>query len=247
MRNEYLWIMMLIVNFACIMFAYKKFGKIGLFIWVPISTILANLQVVLFVDLFGFGTTLGNIMYAGGFLVTDILSENYGEKDAKNAVKIGFFTLIAMTLLMQIAVRFAPSEFSEALSNHSSMNLIFGFMPRIMVAGLTAYAVSQFHDIKAYNFWRKKFPATKHIWIRNNMSTLVSQLIDNLIFTTIAFAGVMPMEALVEIFWSTYFIKFIVASADTPFVYLANHMKRKNKIEEIIVVENISVEEEAVI
>lgn len=234
MRNEYLWIMMLVVNFVSIMFAYKKFGKIGLYIWVPISTILANLQVVLFVDLFGFGTTLGNIMYAGGFLVTDILSENYGEKEARTAVKIGFFTLIASTILMQIAVNFAPSGFDEALANHESMNLIFGFMPRIILAGLVAYGVSQFHDIRAYNFWKKRFPATKHIWIRNNLSTMVSQLIDNLVFTTIAFAGVMPMEALVEIFWTTYFMKFLVASLDTPFVYLANYLKKKNKIEEII-------------
>ncbi|MGL5100147.1 MAG: queuosine precursor transporter, partial [Fusobacteriaceae bacterium] len=228
MRNEYLWLIMLIVNFGSIMFAYKKFGKIGLYIWVPISTLMANLQVVLFVDLFGFGTTLGNIMYAGGFLVTDILSENYGEEEARTAVKIGFFTMIVATLLMQIAINFTPSGFDEALNNYGSMKLIFGFMPRLMVAGLVAYGVSQFHDIRAYNFWKKRFPATKHIWIRNNLSTLVSQFIDNLVFTAIAFWGVMPFEVLQEIFWSTYFIKFIVASADTPFVYLANYMKRNS-------------------
>ncbi|MGL5578576.1 MAG: queuosine precursor transporter, partial [Fusobacteriaceae bacterium] len=91
----------------------------------------------------------------------------------------------------------------------------------------------QFHDIRAYNFWKKRFPATKHIWIRNNLSTLVSQFIDNLVFTAIAFWGVMPLEVLIEIFWSTYFIKFIVASADTPFVYLANYMKRNKGVQEI--------------
>ncbi|MGL4946023.1 MAG: queuosine precursor transporter, partial [Fusobacteriaceae bacterium] len=230
---EYLWLIMLIANFGSIMFAYKKFGKIGLYIWVPISTLLANLQVVLFVDLFGFGTTLGNIMYAGGFLVTDILSENYGEEEARTAVKIGFFTMIAATLLMQIAINFTPSGFDEALNNYGSMKLIFGFMPRLMVAGLVAYGISQFHDIRAYNFWKKRFPATKHIWIRNNLSTLVSQFIDNLVFTAIAFWGVMPLEVLIEIFWSTYFIKFIVASADTPFVYLANYMKRNKGVQEI--------------
>lgn len=233
MRNELLWVGMLIFNFASIMFAYKKFGKIGLYIWVPISTLLANLQVVLFVDLFGFGTTLGNIMYAGGFLVTDILSENYGEKEAKTAVKIGFFTMITATVLMQIAVNISPSGFEEAISNHESMNLIFGFMPRLMFAGLVAYGISQFHDIKAYRFWKNKFPATKYIWIRNNLSTLVSQLIDNLVFTVIAFWGVIPVQELVIIFWTTYFMKFLVASLDTPFVYLANHLKRNNKIEEI--------------
>ncbi|MEG2587711.1 MAG: VUT family protein, partial [Cetobacterium sp.] len=61
MRNEILWIIMLFVNFFSIIFIYKKFGKLGLFIWVPISSILANIQVVLLVNLFGFETTLGNI------------------------------------------------------------------------------------------------------------------------------------------------------------------------------------------
>ncbi|MGL5521396.1 MAG: queuosine precursor transporter, partial [Cetobacterium sp.] len=93
MRNEILWIIMLFVNFFSIIFIYKKFGKLGLFIWVPISSILANIQVVLLVNLFGFETTLGNIMYAGGFLVTDILSENYGEEEAKSAVKLGFVSM----------------------------------------------------------------------------------------------------------------------------------------------------------
>ena len=103
-RNELLWFCMLVINFGLILFAYKKFGRIGLYAWIPISTILANIQVVLLVDLFGFGTTLGNILYAGGFLVTDILAENYGRKEAQRAVYLGFFSLIAMTLIMQLSL-----------------------------------------------------------------------------------------------------------------------------------------------
>ncbi|MGL6064842.1 MAG: queuosine precursor transporter [Fusobacteriaceae bacterium] len=233
MRNELLWFLMLLVNFCAIMFAYKKFGKIGLYIWIPISTILANIQVVLLVDLFGIGTTLGNILYAGGFLVTDILSENYGEKEAKQAVKLGIFSLIIMVVIMKIAVLFIPSSVEEGLKNFESIRLIFDFMPRIALAGLLAYAFSQFHDVWAYQFWKKKFPEKKHIWIRNNFSTMVSQLFDNIIFTLIAFWGIYPMNVLFQIFISTYIIKIIVATCDTPFVYLARGWKEKNKIEEI--------------
>ena len=118
MRNEMLWAGMLIVNFLAILFAYVRFGRIGLYIWIPISTILANIQVVMLVDLFGFGTTLGNILYAGGFLVTDILAENYGREYAKRAVKIGFFSLIVMTVIMQIAVNFTPSDVEEGILNY---------------------------------------------------------------------------------------------------------------------------------
>lgn len=234
MRNELLWALMLLVNFLSIVYVYKKFGKIGLFVWVPISSILANIQVVLLVNLFGLETTLGNIMYAGGFLVTDILAENYGEEDAKKAVKLGFFSMIVTAVIMKIAVSFTPSVVQQGTENFRSLKMIFDFMPRILFAGLIAYGVSQRHDVWAYSFWRNRFPEKKHIWIRNNASTLVSQLIDNLIFTTIAFAGVYPFPVLVEIFISTYIMKVIVAMMDTPFVYLASYLKEKQKITENI-------------
>ncbi|MCJ8343674.1 MAG: queuosine precursor transporter [Cetobacterium sp.] len=237
MRNELLWALLLIVNFGSIMFIYTKYGKLGLYIWVPISTILANIQVVLLVDLFGFGTTLGNILYAGGFLVTDILSENYSEKDARNAVKIGFFTMAVTAVIMKIAIMFVPTNVEAGINNFKSVKLIFDFMPRIMFAGLLAYGISQNHDVWAYEFWRKRFPETKHIWIRNNLSTMVSQLIDNLVFTLVAFYGVYPKEVLIEIYWVTYFMKFVVAALDTPFVYLANYLKRRGKIKEVLLSE----------
>lgn len=233
LKNEILWFLMMAVNFISILFAYKKFGKIGLYAWIPISTILANIQVVLLVHLFGFGTTLGNILYAGGFLVTDILAENYGRKHAQKAVYIGFFSLVVMTVIMQIAVSFTPSNIEEGIITFNGVKRVFDFMPRIAVASLISYLVSQSHDIWAYEFWRKKYSAPKHIWIRNNASTMISQLIDNFLFTMVAFYGVYPKEVLIEIFLTTYLMKFIVAVCDTPFVYAAHYLKKKNMIEEL--------------
>lgn len=235
MKNELLWVLMLLVNFGFITFAYKKFGRIGLFCWIPISVILANIQVVLLVDLFGFGATLGNIVYASGFLVTDILSENYGEKDARKAIGIGFFSLIAMVVIMQMAIAFAPSDIPEGIANYESVKTIFSFMPRLVIAGMIAYGVSQVHDVWAYAFWKKRFSESKHIWIRNNLSTMISQIIDTAIFSVVAFWGVFPIEVLWEISISAYVLKWVVAMFDTPFVYLASHMKKNNMIEEIVV------------
>lgn len=228
--NEILWGVLLLVNFLLVIFIYRVAGRTGLYIWIPISTILANIQVVKMVELFGFESTLGNVVYATSFLVTDILSENYGREHAKKAVYIGFFSLISFALIMNLSLYFAPSQNDFA---QKSMVTIFSLMPRFALASLIAYATAQFHDVWAYGFWKKLFPGQKYIWLRNNASTMVSQLFDTLIFTAIAFGGVYPLPVLGEIFLSTYILKWIVAAADTPFVYLAHMIKEKHFVQEV--------------
>lgn len=222
--NEIYWLIMLLANFGLIMLSYRFFGKNGLFIWIPIAAIIANIQVIQTIEIFGLAATLGNIVYASSFLVTDILSEKYGRKEANKAVWIGFFSLIAMTMLMNLALLFQPMADDFSQDAHGSLSLIFGFMPRIVVASLIAYFLSQRHDVWAFHFWGKIFEGKKNLWIRNNLSTIVSQLIDSLIFTFIAFYGVFETSVLLEILITTYVLKFIVAAADTPFVYLATRI-----------------------
>ncbi len=154
LSNESLWLLLLLANFSAILFAYRFFGKLGLYIWIPIATILANIQVLKMVDLLSIGVTLGNITYASSFLVTDILSENYGEKSAKKAVFIGFFSLAATVIIMQIALMFKPNEFDFI---QDSLKNIFAILPRIALASLIAYGISQLHDVWAYEFWKSFF------------------------------------------------------------------------------------------
>lgn len=225
--NEVLWLLLLLANFFAIICAYRFFGKIGLYIWIPIATILANIQVLKMVDLLSIGVTLGNITYASSFLVTDILSENYGKKSARKAVFIGFFSLLATVIIMNIALQFKPNEFDfiqESLTN------IFAILPRIALASLIAYGVSQLHDVWAYNFWKNIFPEDKFLWLRNNASTMVSQLIDSVLFTFIAFWGLLPQGEFVQILITTYVLKWIVAAIDTPFLYLAQFMYRSGSV-----------------
>lgn len=231
MSNEWLWLAMLFLNFILVILIYRFAGKTGLYVWIPISTILANIQVVKMVQLFGFEATLGNIVYATSFLVTDILSENYGKEQSRKAVFIGFFSLFAFAAIMKLAILFQPSasDFSQ-----KSMETIFSIMPRLAFASLLAYGCSQFHDVWAYHLWKGIFPSTKHIWIRNNASTMVSQLIDSVIFTLVAFWGVFDLQVLIEIFWTTYILKWIVALADTPFIYLAAWIKKNRMVTEVV-------------
>ncbi len=229
--NETMWLIMLVLNFLAIMIAYRLWGKTGLYIWIPISVMIANIQVTKTVVLFGMEATLGNIVYATSFLATDILNECYGKKAAAKAVGIGFFSLIVMTVLMNVAILFnpAPSDFVQ-----ESMSTIFGLMPRIALASLTAYLLSQLHDIWAYGFWGRIKPGIKWLWLRNNASTAVSQLIDTLLFTILAFWGVFPWSILWQIMLTTYVLKWVVAMLDTPFIYIARNWHDSKKIPETL-------------
>ncbi|MEA3284544.1 MAG: queuosine precursor transporter [Synergistota bacterium] len=225
MSNEILWFAMMLLNFGCIMAIYRLWGKQGLLCWIPVSVILANIQVVKMVSLFGITSTLGNIVYASAFLVTDILSENHGKEDAKQAVYIGFFSLIAMTVIMNLALWFTPhpDDFAQG-----ALETIFKLMPRLALASFMAYGASQLHDVWAFHWWKER-TGGRLLWLRNNLSTMVSQALDSVIFTLVAFYGTVPTEVLGEIVLSTYVLKFIVAACDTPFVYWARKIGGKRK------------------
>lgn len=229
MQNALLWVCLLVVNFFLILFCFRKWGRIGLLVWIPISCIVANIQVTKNIILFGLEATLGNIVYATSFLATDILNEFYGKKEADKSVGIGFFALISMTILMQLALVFKPSDSDVA---QRGLQMIFGIMPRIAIGSLIAYWVSNKHDVWAYDFWHRK-TGEKHLWLRNNASTFVSQLIDTVLFTMIAFFKVYDWSVLFQIMLSTYLLKWIVAVADTAVIYLAKSWVKKGLIADL--------------
>jgi uncharacterized integral membrane protein (TIGR00697 family) len=225
MRNEILWFIMMFINFLMVILAFKFFKKTGLYVLIPISVILANLQTIVTLHLFGFIATLGNIVYGIGFLATDILSEEYGKKEADKGVYIGFFTLIVFTSLMFVCTRF------NLIDNAGPFRTMYGIMPRIAIASLVAYLFSNKHDTWSFEFWKKRFP--KHLWIRNNFSTIISQLIDTITFTIISFYGILTFKEMFELCIFTYILKVIVALCDTPFIYIIKKMANRNGKEQV--------------
>jgi len=223
MSNEWIWFLFAFLNFGLILLAYKLFGKTGLFAWMALGTFIANLQVIKTVGLFSMVATLGNIMYGTLFLATDALNEKYGKKEANRAVYLGFFALIASTLIMQGALLFHPHD-SDWAQPHLEAVFSIVFI-RIVVGSLTAYISSQLLDVYIFDKIRKRFPSDKMLWVRNNGSTLLSQLIDTSIFVSIAFLGVMETPVFVSVFITTYLIKLLVALLDTPFIYLIKKIK----------------------
>lgn len=221
--NELLWVGFLLLDLCLVLAVYRFFGRVGLFGLIVFNLILCNIQVLKFIELFGYTTTLGNVLYASVFLSTDILSEKYGKKQARKAVLLGFTALVMATVYMQIALRFTPGEADFA---QGSLETIFGFFPRIALGSLAAYFVSQMHDVWAFHFWKSR-TGGQHLWLRNNLSTLVSQMLDTLIFCGVAFWGDpnIPNPVFWDIVATTYLFKLIVGLADTPFIYLAKRIR----------------------
>ncbi len=221
-------LLLILINYLFITFAFYRFGRDGLYICIPITIILANLQVVVTIDFFSLTITLGNVAYASSYLITDLLGELYGHNAAKKGVNIGFFTLIMMTVIMNVVLLYHPTSDSKIF--YDSLHNIFSIMPRIALASLSAYFVSQRIDVLIYH--ALKLRTGKRIWVRNNFSTMISQIFDTAVFTFIAFYGVFPNQMLLSIFITTYIIKFLIAAADTPFMYLGVKLANKYQIDE---------------
>lgn len=222
--NEILWLILILANFSLTLVAFRFWGKLGLFVFAILSIILANIQALKQVQLFGMNGSMGDISYIGVYLISDILSENYGKEMARKIIFLGMFSVLATTIIMYLSLQLVPSSYDQA---QGALNNIFGFFPRLVLASICAFAISQSYDILAYQFWRKKFPGFANIWIRNGMSTLVSQLIDNALFTIIAFSGVFPMSYMLQIFITSCVLRTIISLLDTPFVYWSVAIKKK--------------------
>lgn len=178
--NELLLIISLPLIYGSVLAAYKFFGKTGLFAWTVFATITANLEVLLLVDAFGIEQTLGNVLFASTFLVTDILSEKYGKKDAQLAVDLGVATSVGFIVLSRLWLCYTPAVNDWAMP---SFQTIFTNTPRVMLASVLVFAIVQRFDVWLYHKWwdysKRKFGDSKRfLWLRNNGSTMVSQLLN---------------------------------------------------------------------
>jgi len=169
------------------------------------------------------------LAYAMTFLFTDIISEVYGKKAAGIAVFVGFATQVLILAYNAFALKLPHAPFSPA-TPQAYESVVGGSAP-IILASLTAYIISQTHDVWAFHFWKSK-TGGRWLWLRNNASTMVSQLIDTVIFITLAFNIIpsimglqaLPWAAIKSIIIGQYIVKWLIALGDTPLVYLGTHL-----------------------
>ena len=212
------WIILTLAIVSILSAISGKYGHeiaIGVF---ASLTVVANIIAFKIVTFGSFVVPAAVIVYASTFLVTDFLSEVYGRSTAVKAVWAGFLSNIIMVLSVMIAVKWEPASFMDK-GLVESFNTVLGFAPRVVIASMIAFLISQHHDVWAFHFWKEKMKG-KYLWMRNNLSTLVSQLIDTVIFISIAFAGKFPVEVISAMVLGQYIVKVIIALLDTPFIYL---------------------------
>lgn len=241
-QNELLLILSLIICFGSVILLLRLFGRTGVLAWTVLETIAANIEVLILIRAFGMEMTLGNTLFASSFLATDILSEIYGKKSANKAVFLGICTMLIFLLISITWQFYLPSENDFVSQN---IRAVFLITPRIMLASLTGYIVSEFFDVWLYHtIWNataKKSGQKKFLWLRNNGATLCAQFVNTIVFNVLAFWGIYETRTLLSIVASTYIIYIFTSLLDTPFVYLARHIAQKHSIEKNEAVSKISI------
>lgn len=183
------------------------------------SLLLGNLLGSKLIEIFGIVTSVGIFGYPITFLITDIVEEVKGKEVSKIFVHAGFLSLCIAVLFVFASAGLPPSPLYP---HNEAYNCVFSNSLRVILASMIAFIISQYHDLWAFNFWKQKTKG-KYLWLRNNFSTIVSQLFDSIVFMFIAFYHAAPEMNAVAIFsmvlplWT---LKVIFALLDTPFVYL---------------------------
>ena len=236
-HQTFLWLMTISIDLGFALLLYRMFGKTGLYASIVLSILMANLQgpklTIIWLPLIGnLQTSLGVILYSGIYFATDLLSEKYGKREANRAVMAGFATSVIIVVMISISMYFLPStdpktaQFSSDV--HSAFVTLFNFTPRFVFGSMLAYLISQRFDVWIFHII-KEHTGSKHLWIRNNLSTMSSQALDTLIYSLVVWWGVVDLAVAIQLGMAKYLFKVIIAMIDTPFIYWGRSWELREK------------------
>ena len=228
-----LWLFTVILDLFVTLLLYKLFGKKGLYAIVIFNIMLSNLQGPKLTVIFGMETSLGVILYSSIYFATDLLSEKYGRKEAQGAVLLGFIISIIMVLMIFISLLFLPSQTIYAQNVHDAMNVLFSFTPIFVFGSLFVYLITQSVDIWIFHAIKKKTNG-RHLWLRNNASTILSQALDTVLYALIVWAPIVGFWKAITLAMSKYIIKILIALIDTVFLYWAIEWKESKSWKKIL-------------
>jgi uncharacterized integral membrane protein (TIGR00697 family) len=239
--SEILSIFLLLFCFGSILLLWKLWQELGLYLYNILAIIIANIQ-VLKVSPFIISSepiALGTVLFATTFTVSDILTEHFGPKSAQMALKLSFTAQVLMTAFMMITLIY-PSAGSDIkglgedglIINPVQYAMFILFMPsvRLLAASLIAYFISQMLDIYLFKLI-KDLTHKKFLWLRFNVANMVSGLVDNIIFSVLAWVLLNPNPVTFHTLVFTYILgtyaaRVLVSITSTPVIYLTHRFKR---------------------
>lgn len=207
----------MVLTFTALVMVRKYLGASGVIGYMGVATIVANIMICKSVNILGLSATLGNVMFASNFLATDILTECYGVKEARKGVLFAIISAIGFLVATQLMLLFEPNEIDIA---QESMRNLFTLTPRITLASVALFALSNIADVSLYEYMRKKSNG-KRMWLRNNVCTILCNGTENLLFYLIAFLGVFGWNDILSMSLTATVIEIVIALCDTPFLYWA--------------------------
>ena len=230
---EALWIITVFYDLLLASLLFYFFGKDGLYLAIVLGIVLSNLQggkvsdVVIFDRTFT--VSMGAIMYSGIYFATDLLSEKYGRREANRAVIMGALANIAVMLTLVLSTFFLPSDVADSADEvHNAISTLAIYSPIFVIGSITAYLISQLFDVWVFHKI-KSITGTRMLWLRNNLSTLLSQALDTFIYTFVwVLAGQLDFSTAAAIALSKYIFKFAIAILDTFFIYILRDVNPKN-------------------
>ena len=232
LNQETLWLLVVLYDLSLAILLYRFFGKYGLYCAVILGIVLGNLQggKVSEFTILGtqFNVSMGAILYSGIYFATDLLNEKFGKDEANRAVMLGFMANIAVMFTLVLSTKFLPSELTgSAAEVHEAISVLAFYSPIFIVGSLTAYIVSQRFDVWFFHYL-KNLTNGKKLWLRNNLSTMASQLIDTLIYQfTWVLATDLTFTQAFAISFAKYVLKVFIALIDTVFIYWVRNWEIK--------------------
>lgn len=207
----------------------------GLFFLAIIGSVPQSVKIHSYDFLGGILIPAGTVLFSMSYLATDVLCELYGRGQAFRIVMIGllmrvFLVLTTYFTLFGEDISGISNSVFWSTSNDEAYDFVMGSSQLIVIGGIVGLAISSFVDVTLFSYFKKAHEGKNLLWLRNNVSTMIGQLVGTVVFVTIAFSSRFPMEALYSMVIGQVMFKILIAILDTPILYILRNLGSRRPV-----------------
>lgn len=220
--NELLLLSIAILDLGLVLLMHRL-GKKWLYSSIVVNLILISVFGAKLISIFGLVTNSGNVFYAAVFFATYLLIEHHGLSSGVNVVWLGVLSTTFFMVMSQFAA--FTVGVGETAEINGAIHTLFTLAPRVALASLVAYVAAQSLNSLLYGGFKKR-NGKDRLWLRALASSSVAQLLDSILFFSIAFLGIVPLAVMVQAMIIGYVVKVLVGAMSIPLLYLSYQIKR---------------------